>query len=123
APEGGSPITPGEFRSDRCFRVRTRRSPARHGERTGERHLLRSQEGLGSRYSCGTRASAENGCGVMSEEQAVFDLVKAINAVLHGCDHDAVMSALGTVTLLAIISFASDRDNAEAMAEEFAEVI
>ena len=59
----------------------------------------------------------------MSQEQAVFDLVKAIGAVLHGCDHDDVMSALGTVTLLAIISCASDRDDAEAMAEEFGEVI
>lgn len=59
----------------------------------------------------------------MTEEQAVLDLVKAIGAVLHGCEHDAVMSALGTVTLLAIVNSATDRDDAEAMAEEFAEVI
>ena len=59
----------------------------------------------------------------MSEEQAVFDLVKAISAVMHGCQHDTVMSALGTVTLLAIMDCAEDRNEAEAMAEEFAEVI
>lgn len=59
----------------------------------------------------------------MTEEQAVFDLVKAISAVLHGCEHDAVMSALGTVALLTIVDCADDRDDAEAMAEEFAEVI
>nr|CAD6412753.1 hypothetical protein REQ54_01058 [Rhizobium sp. Q54] len=59
----------------------------------------------------------------MSEEQAVLDLVKALGAVLHGCKHDSVMSALGTVTLLAIVDCAEDRDEAEAMAEEFAEVI
>ena len=59
----------------------------------------------------------------MSEEQAVLDLVNAIGAVLHGCDHDAVISALGTVTLLAIVNSAENRSDAEAMAEEFAEVI
>jgi len=59
----------------------------------------------------------------VSEEQAVLDLVNAIGAVLHGCDHDAVISALGAVTLLAIVNSAENRSDAEAMAEEFAEVI